>query len=318
MSSASLAIAAPAKVNLTLAILGGRRPDGYHELHGVFARLALADRLAVLGLGEPDGPDLLRVSPRGDGRAEGVDIVLRAVAALRAWAGRPLSRLELALRKRIPVAAGLGGGSSDGAAALRLAAAAWRIRVPAADRAAIALDLGADVPFFLGRSPVSLVGGRGERVAGLPPARAAAGVLLVCRPGKPSTAAVFAAHDALPAPAVSRALRATARLAATLRSRRSGPSLAALAPELRDANDLYRAACVVMPWLADWRSTVEGIVGRPALLSGAGPTLAVLYASAGEAGRARRTLERALGPARLPDGVRLIATTIAAEGREDR
>jgi homoserine kinase len=73
-----------------------------------------------------------------------------------------------------------------------------------------------------------------------------------------------------------------------------------------------------MPWLADWRSRVEGIVGRPALLSGAGPTLAVLYASAGEAARARRAVERALGPAGLPDGVRLIATAIASQAPEDR
>jgi 4-diphosphocytidyl-2C-methyl-D-erythritol kinase len=143
-------------------------------------------------------------------------------------------------------------------------------------------------------------------------------VLLVCRSGKPSTAEVFAAHDALPPATGSRALDATARLAAFLRSRRPGSSLATLAPELRDANDLYPAAAVVMPWLADWRATIEGALGRPALLSGAGPTLAVLYASAAEAARARRALEHALGPARLRDGVRLIATAIDAGGQWNR
>ena len=315
MSEPPTRIPAPAKVNLTLAVLGGRGPDGYHQLRGVFARLALADELVVVDRGAPDGPDTLLVRPRPTGGGHEADLVLRATAALRTWAGTPLPRLDLALRKRIPVAGGLGGGSSDGAAALRLAADAWGLRVPDGDLRAIASGLGADVPFFLAASPVALVGGRGERIEPLPSrAIAGTGVLLVSRAGKPSTGDVFAAHEALGSSAASQALETTDRLVGLLRAQRSDRALPAMAAELRDANDLYPAAATVMPWLPGWRATVEDLLGRPALLSGAGPTLAVFYASAAEAERARRTFARRLGSA--SDGTadaRVIATAIATQ-----
>lgn len=307
-------VEASAKLNLTLAVLGGP-VDGYHPLRGVFARLALADELVLDAVGAPGGADHLRIRygqrAGPDSIADEGDLVLRAMAALRSWAGRPLAGLDLSLRKRIPAAAGLGGGSSDGAAALRLAAGAWRLRVPPAELAAIAIGLGADVPFFLGRSSLALVGGRGEQITPLSWRRAAgAGVLLICRPGKPSTGQVFAAHDALPSGA-AQALEVTDAIVRALRARRPAPAPATMAALLRDANDLFEAAASLMPWLPGWRRTIEGVLGRPAMLSGAGPTLAVLYPSLAEAQRARRALGAALGAEGSHVGTRIIATTIA-------
>ena len=126
---------APAKLNLTLAVVG-RRPDGFHLLHSVMATLDLADRLA---LGPAFGPaDRLHVvgagsSPAPDLGPERENLVLRAIAAARrairaAGDDRPLPALAVRLEKRIPVAAGLGGGSSDAVAALDGALEAWGVR----------------------------------------------------------------------------------------------------------------------------------------------------------------------------------------------
>jgi 4-diphosphocytidyl-2-C-methyl-D-erythritol kinase len=132
--SAPVVRLAPAKLNLTLAV-GVRRPDGFHDLHSVMVPLALADRLAVapaLGAG-----DTLHVSgddapPRPD------DLVLRGIAAARLAArravgpGAELFALAARLEKRIPVAAGLAGGSSDAAAAIAAALEAWNVALPQA------------------------------------------------------------------------------------------------------------------------------------------------------------------------------------------
>lgn len=192
---------APAKVNLGLAILG-RRPDGYHELRSVFARLALADELSmVVGVDDGGGTHgaggLLRPWPGTGGAPPADDLAHRATDALRSWAGRPLPRLALTIRKRIPVAAGLGGGSSDAAAALRLAVASWGLGVEERQLMTLGAALGSDVPFFVADCLLGLVEGRGERVRCLAEHSVAAGawrappgLLLVCSPGKGSTAAV--------------------------------------------------------------------------------------------------------------------------------
>ncbi|MHB8619616.1 MAG: 4-(cytidine 5'-diphospho)-2-C-methyl-D-erythritol kinase [Chloroflexota bacterium] len=164
-----------AKINLTLEVLG-KRPDGYHELVSLVQTISLADELELhpgdgLTL-ECDWPDL----------ADDSNLVLRA-ARLLSRGGR------FVLRKRIPVAAGLGGGSSDGAAALRLLNAAYQLDLPESELLAAAADLGSDVPFFL-YGGTALVEGRGERVTPLPDQPEQWLVLL--NPGLPlSTAAVF-------------------------------------------------------------------------------------------------------------------------------
>jgi len=334
--------AAPAKINLTLAVIGGPRSDGYHRLRGVSARLSLVDDLSVRTTGSAPtrSGDMLRMRPGSAGVRTGDDLALQAAEALRAWAARPLPRLALALRKRIPVGAGLGGGSSDAATALRLAARAWGLAIGEDELATIALGLGSDVPFFLAASPIALVSGRGEEVEPLPAAGVAGtGVLLVCRDGKPSTAEVFAAYDAqrrrshrerTPAGGAARgdaqgargegggasqagALDLTDRLVVFLRKDPSPAGLVDLAPLLRDANDLYPAAARVIAGLPGLRERVEQVLGRPGLFSGAGPTFFVLYPSPAEAREALRALRAGLGVVRASGRPpRLIATAIAS------
>jgi 4-diphosphocytidyl-2-C-methyl-D-erythritol kinase len=131
---------APAKINLAL-VVGPTRQDGRHEVATVLQRISLADRIAL----EP--ADELRV----EGFVEDT-LVQRALEALAVTTGTA-PRWRVTIEKQIPVAAGLGGGSSDAAAALRLAN--WALRSPQSDRALheLAVGLGADVPFFLTSGP---------------------------------------------------------------------------------------------------------------------------------------------------------------------
>ena len=158
-ASPSLSRAAPAKINLGLHVLA-RRPDGYHEIETVFLPIGWSDRVDASPSGELvltcDDPAL----PAGPG-----NLVWEAVEALARAQGQPPSG-RFHLRKRVPYGAGLGSGSSDAAAALRVAAALWGIDPLPESLAALAADLGSDVPFFL--DPVPSVGrGRGEQLTPL-------------------------------------------------------------------------------------------------------------------------------------------------------
>ena len=169
---------APAKLNLCL-YLGRRRADGLHELCSLFEPLALADLLTVTAAERDEV-----ICPG----VEGENLAARALAALReaGWQRQPL-RIEI--EKRVPVAAGLGGGSGDAAAVLRLAAG------EVAELPAIAARLGADVPSQL-RPSLALVRGFGERVEPLPAPPTHAAVLLPDGGGL-RTADVFAEADRL-------------------------------------------------------------------------------------------------------------------------
>ena len=150
---------APAKVNLDLRVTG-RRPDGYHELDSVVAFTAWADRLTFtpdrrLTL-EPSGPFAAALADHTD------NLVLRAARRLAEHAGCP-PHVRIKLDKRIPVAAGLGGGSADAAATLRGLSRLWQLRLADADLLPLALGLGADVPVCL-RSGPARMRGTGERI----------------------------------------------------------------------------------------------------------------------------------------------------------
>jgi len=151
-----------AKVNLTLHVLG-RRPDGYHEMRSLMVPISLADELEVV-VGAPE--DAISVPGRPD--LEGPDnLCLRAVRAFRRHVA-PVPGVLVRLDKRIPTAAGLGGGSSDAAAVLRVLAREAGVDVDAPRLAAAALEVGSDVPFFL-RSEPALAAGRGEVLSPAPP-----------------------------------------------------------------------------------------------------------------------------------------------------
>jgi 4-diphosphocytidyl-2-C-methyl-D-erythritol kinase len=183
--SSPLRLAAPAKLNLSLRVVG-RRDDGLHELDSLFVLLELADDLLLL-----PGCSGLRVEGAEAGSLPiGTDNL--AWRGLVAGMGEAPDLACLALDKRIPAAAGLGGGSSDAAAAWRLGRA-WQGRRPDAagedDLTALA-TIGADVPFFAAGTPAARVTGIGERVAPLPAIELE--VVLVHPPFRLLTADIFA------------------------------------------------------------------------------------------------------------------------------
>lgn len=277
----------PAKLNLTIAVTG-RREDGYHTLRSVFVRTTFHDALAVERGSDTDNDSLLVNGPAGVPAED--NLVLQATRALRAAVPGSLPALHFTLTKRIPVAAGLGGGSSDAATALQLATSAWDMPPDAALLDAIALALGADVPFFMTPHGAALIDGIGESPRRLPPPYATVGVLLVTPSERLSTAAVFGELDRGPATRSS-AAEATEALVAALAAGVDGRGLVALAPMLRNANDLWAPAARLSPGLVDARETLESVLQRPILMTGSGPTLFAVYPSTDAAREAAATLE---------------------------
>jgi len=177
---------APAKLNLFLHILG-RRADGYHELQTCFQFVDLCDdiHLAVRADGE------IRRARGADGVAEEADLCVRAARALKAAAGSSLG-VDIDVVKRIPMGAGLGGGSSDAATCLVALNRLWRLDWPVAALAELGLRLGADVPVFVhGRA--AWAEGVGERLTPLLPPLAPpeTNYLIIKPPVAVGTAAVF-------------------------------------------------------------------------------------------------------------------------------
>jgi 4-diphosphocytidyl-2-C-methyl-D-erythritol kinase len=302
---------APAKLNLTLAIIG-RREDGFHALHSVMVPLEIADRLALapafapgdrLHVARAATPDL---GPPDMGPPDR-NLVLRAIGAARAacrarGVDADLPALAARLEKRIPVAAGLGGGSSDAAAAIDAALEAWGVggAVAHADRASIASSLGSDVPFFLAGG-WALVEGRGERVTPLPAPRGPEPAVLLVTPGTGvSTAAVFAAFAGGARPAPGAALASSRHLAGELAAGMTAARFVERAGIMAVANDLAPATAAVAPSLVPFRRALGRLVGRPVAQSGSGPTLWVLYPSMAAAETAAIDVRAALAAGELP------------------
>lgn len=270
---------APAKVNLCL-YLGPVRADGLHELCSLFAPLALADRLEI----DPAEHDEV-VCPG----VEGTELTARALAALRGagWRGSPV-RIEV--DKRIPVAAGLGGGSADAAAALRLGLE----ELGAGEVARIAAGLGADVPSQLAPA-LALVEGAGERVQPLPAPRPVGAVLLPDPEGL-STPAVYAEADRLGLGRSREDLSAVRER--LLEATASGGSPLGYRDLL--VNDLSRAALSLRPSIAGALEALEGAGAEHAFVTGSGPTAVGLFAAEGAAEEAAARL--------ASDGRQAIAT----------
>lgn len=255
---------AAAKINLTLEILG-RRADGYHELESLVAFADTGDRLEL----EPDAPRSFLQSGPAAASLSGTNLVETAMTAAAAeWPGARIGRVTL--DKHLPVAAGLGGGSADAAAALRAIARANSGLAGAPDWSALARRLGADVPVCLG-SVARIMTGLGERLSApitLPPIAA-----VLANPGVPlATAEVFAALGAKP-------YRPDERAAAE-----AGPAPAfadreALLSYLRPRpNSLEPVALRLRPVI---RTVLDRLIAeshcRLARLSGSGPTCFGLF-----------------------------------------
>lgn len=149
-----LTLRAPAKINWFLRVRG-KRPDGYHEISSLFQRISLYDDLTI-----DEAPNISVITEAPIAGDE--NLVTRAAVSIRE-ASRTPKGARISLKKNIPIAAGMGGGSSDAASALKGLYSLWGLDLPDDRLHDLALGLGSDVPFFLG-GPSALVGGRGEHV----------------------------------------------------------------------------------------------------------------------------------------------------------
>lgn len=255
---------AAAKVNLTLKVIG-RRPDGYHELESLVAFADVGDTLTL----DPDAPvDVVTTGPFAHSIA-GANLVAVTLAKLAGLA--PSLRLgAIRLDKRLPVAAGIGGGSADAAAVLRLARDANPDVAGAVDWAGLARALGADVPVCLG-SIAAWMRGVGERIDVVDPALPLLDVVLV-NPLVPvpadKTAQVFRRFQA----GAARTGPSEAKVELATRSD-------VLALMARVGNDLATAAMVVVPAVRDVLAELQRCPGVDcAGLSGGGPTCFAVFA----------------------------------------
>jgi len=269
----------PAKVNLVLGV-GSRRMDGFHDLATVYYALDLQDELVVEA--RDDGRIVLRVTGNQPSLRrlplDGRNLVVRAAQLL---AARSAHRggADLTLHKNIPLTAGLAGGSSDAAAALVACNAVWGLGLELADLLAMAAELGSDVPFCLLGGAV-LGGGRGELVTPVP----VAGVqhwVLVLADGGLSTPAMFAALD------TSRergtAGSPTEVVPANLLSALADGDVAGIGAAM--TNDLEPVALAARPDLSRVLAIARATGAAGALVSGSGPTCAVLAHDADSADR---------------------------------
>jgi 4-diphosphocytidyl-2-C-methyl-D-erythritol kinase len=267
---------APAKVNLTLRVLG-RRADGYHELESLVAFAEVGDRLSFVPGGE------LALTVRGPNAAQAGEsadnLVLKAAKALAARvAGIGLGAFDL--DKRLPVAAGLGGGSADAAAALRLLARANNIPADDGRLYDAARVTGADVPVCLDPRP-RLMRGIGEILSA--PLKLPALPVVLANPGVTlPTKSVFAGWK----PAVPQVLTLDVASVAKITSREEYLQLLAT-----QANDLESAAIAVEPVIAQVLVALRALTGcRLARMSGSGATCFALFSSAAAAIEAAQAL----------------------------
>nr|WP_320131316.1 4-(cytidine 5'-diphospho)-2-C-methyl-D-erythritol kinase [uncultured Holophaga sp.] len=268
----SLRLASPAKLNRFLAILG-RRADGFHEMELVTTVLDGVPGLTDTLEGEPSAFFTLELSgPASTGlTVDENNLVVKAWRLLERESGRALPA-ALRLEKRIPHGAGLGGGSSNAAAALRLGNALFDLGLSRSTLLHLGAELGSDVPLFLlGGTVLGL--GRGERVFPLRPLPAEP--ILILNPG---------IH--VPTPAVFKALA------------QAGYPMPEPCPALMEAqlppwrNDLTGAAIWVQPALADIRAELMALGGEP-LLCGSGSSWAARFPDSMMRDHARLSLERA-------------------------
>ena len=265
-----LTVAAPAKLNLYLEVLG-RRADGFHELETVFQTIELADTVTV-----ELAPGGAGITLRGDAPGLPLDagnLAWRAAAAFVAGREHAAGAVHLTLAKAIPHGAGLGGGSSDAGAVLRALARLLPGWYSAAELAALAAGIGSDVPFFL-VGGTAWAGGRGEILDPLPDLPALPLTVLM-PPAMLPTPAVFAALTA-----EERAPR-PARGAQWWRSAVQGADAERLAGLLH--NRLTAPACRLCPPL---RALLDQLVAAriPCLMSGSGSACLALAEVAAPAG----------------------------------
>lgn len=291
----TVTVRVPAKVNLQLSV-GPRRADGYHELATVFQAVSLVDEI----IARPAQARGVRLTLTGEGEGElpldDGNIAVRAALLLAECAGIEPA-VDLVIRKAIPVAGGMAGGSADAAGTLLACDALWRLGTSREDLHRLATDLGSDVPFALAGG-TAIGTGRGERLTPVL-SRGSFHWVFALADGGLSTPAVYAECDrlrgdvAVPDPYISEIL--VQAIAA------GDPVLLGKALH----NDLQPAALRLRPDLTRLLEAVEDLGALGAVVSGSGPTCAVLARSEEHAldlavgltsTGTCRTVRRAVGP----------------------
>lgn len=281
-----LTTVAPAKVNATLVVGPVRPQDGRHELVSVMQSVSLVDDVTLRARDERDDA-LPAGTEHGDAiRCAGVDgdnLALRALGAFRAATDWDAGPLVVEITKRIPVAAGMAGGSADAGAVLRLAAAASGL----ADDArllALAADLGADVAHQL-QPGLALATGAGEQVRRFDGVLDGAVVVVVSERAL-STPEVYRRADELRSPCSAATLEAWRFQIETALTEPDGP----IVPAALAVNDLQDAAVDLAPGLGATVDAIEGTGADRAMVCGSGPTAIGWFAERSQADRAADAL----------------------------
>jgi len=266
---------AHAKINLSLRVLG-RRPDGYHELESLVVFADAADRLLIepsetlsLSLGGPFAGQL---------ETEPDNLVLRAARALQEFAD-VTSGAAISLEKNLPLASGIGGGSADAAAALRVLCKIWRLQATRSELVRLGLKLGADVPVCLTSAP-ALMRGVGEKITSVEPLPSLP--LLLVNPGVAvSTAEIFKLLQASP-------LKSEVDYAAPAPEFSSMEELILWLHE--NPNDLEKPAIALAPVIASVLHALRDAGCSFARMSGSGATCFGLFSDAATARLTASTL----------------------------
>ncbi|AGB47475.1 4-(cytidine 5'-diphospho)-2-C-methyl-D-erythritol kinase [Mesorhizobium sp. CO1-1-9] len=287
--------AAPAKINLALHVTG-RRADGYHLIESLAVFTRFGDRIEIA----PADADEFSVSGRyaADVPLDGGNLVLKGRDALRQAAGvRSTPPVSIRLEKNLPVASGVGGGSSDAAAVLRGLTESWGLELDSAELARIGLSLGADVPMCLAAKPL-VARGIGEELS-MVPDFSALGLVLV-NPGVPvSTTEIFAAlsrRDNEPLPPLPRSI--------DFHSLRNWLEIT--------RNDLERPALAMQPAIGRALSWLDKAGSGFSRMSGSGATCFGLFETGNVAKRAAAEIRD-----RQPDWFVAATRSMASEAGRD-
>lgn len=265
MATQSICRPAPAKVNLSLSVLG-RRPDGFHDIESWIAPIDWCDRITAT----PGNGPAITVDGDTDGiPLDDTNLAMRAAEALARVAGHA-NDAAIRLEKSIPPGAGLGGGSSDAATVLLALNSLWSLNLSTKALTPIAAEIGSDVPFFL-EPGSAIIRGRGERIERLDHSPRGWLVLIV-PPFGISTGAVYRVWS-MTGEAESNMCRAVSHHDAPWLD----PSVDAASLMPRLFNDLESAAFSVEPRLATLHSVLDGLEGCPVRMTGSGSTLFTLF-----------------------------------------
>jgi 4-diphosphocytidyl-2-C-methyl-D-erythritol kinase len=274
----SITVKAPAKVNLFLKVLG-KRKDSYHNILTIFERISLADTIKISRISE----GIIVKSDKPITRDPKDNLVYKAAEAV-LKRGKIRSGVKIEIAKCIPVASGLGGGSSDAASTIIGIDRLFRIRLDGKALSAIGKRLGADVPFFLLKTQFAIGRGKGDMLE-IVKSKVKFWHLIIKAGNKTATGDIYEAFD---------------RMSKRLTPRRESakiqiPSKLHMDYEQAESilhNDLERAVSLKKSVLGGVSRSLARLLGKRVILSGSGPSLFCLYKTRREAMKARDTVLR--------------------------